>query len=344
MANHSNHSRGKMKAAVIRERGKFAIEQVDIPKPEAKQVRIKVEACGVCHSDSFAIEGLWPGLKYPLTPGHEVVGVIDELGPDTFPWKQGERVGVGWTGYYCGYCSACRRGDLTLCENAKVTGLSFNGGYAEYMVAPVTGLARVPTGLVSAEAAPLLCAGVTTFNSLRHSGAGPGDVVAVLGVGGLGHLAVQFANKIGAYTVAISRSMKSEHEARELGARAYIATDSMDPVVELKKLGGAKVIIATAPSSKLMSSLIGGLGDNGQFMVIAATDEPIQFSGIELLSKKRSIKGWSSGVASDSEDTMRFSEQNRVRAMIEKFPLEKAEEAYHKMMDGKVKYRAVLIP
>jgi 2-desacetyl-2-hydroxyethyl bacteriochlorophyllide A dehydrogenase len=334
----------KMKAVVIRGPGKLEFTQVDIPKPKARQVRIKVQACGVCHSDSFAMSGEFPGSHYPVIPGHEVIGTIDELGPDTHPWKLGQRVGVGWSGFQCGYCHPCRQGDLALCENTKVTGIHIDGGYAEYMVAYTSGLASVPDDLSSADAAPLLCAGVTTFNSLRHAGAEPGDLVAIAGIGGLGHLALQFSNKMGYNTVAISRSKSSEQQARELGAKSYIATDSADAAAELQKLGGAKVVLATAPSGKLISSLVKGLGNNGSLMVVAAPNDPISVSSFDLILKKTALRGWASGVASDSEDTMQFATSMRVRPMIEKFPLEKATEAYQKMMSAQVKYRAVLIP
>jgi propanol-preferring alcohol dehydrogenase len=335
----------KMKAVVIREAGKpFELTQIDIPKPKARQVRIKVQACGVCHSDSFALQGGFPGSHFPIIPGHEVIGTIDELGPDAYPWKVGQRVGVGWSGFQCGYCRPCRTGELALCENGKVTGIHYDGGYAEYMVAYTSGLASVPDELSSADAAPLLCAGVTTFNSMRHAGASPGDVVAVAGIGGLGHLALQFSNKMGFHTVAISRSKSSEQQARELGAKTYIATESANAAAELQKLGGAKVIIATAPSGKLISSLVKGLGNNGSLMVIAAPDDPIMVNSFDLIVKKTALRGWASGVASDSEDTMSFAASQRVRPMIEKFPLEKAAEAYQKMMASQVRYRAVLVP
>ena len=300
----AQNSPGKMKAVVVREVGKLEVAQVDIPKPEARQVRIRIEACGVCHSDVFTVEGQFPGIRYPIIPGHEVIGTIDEVGADVFPWKVGQRVGVGWSGFQCGYCRECRRGELALCENAKITGIQMNGGYAEYMVAPVSGLASVPSELSSVEAAPLVCAGVTTFNALRNSGARPGDVAAVVGIGGLGHLGLQFANKMGFNVVAISRGKESESQARELGARNYIATDSMNAVEELKKLGGAKVILATAPNSALISSLLEGLGPNGKLLLVAVPNDPISFSAAQLIEKKASIQGWYAGVASDSEDTI----------------------------------------
>jgi 2-desacetyl-2-hydroxyethyl bacteriochlorophyllide A dehydrogenase len=337
-------TQGKMKAVVVREAGKLEVAQVDLPKPEARQVRIRVEACGVCHSDAIAIDGTFPGIRYPIIPGHEVSGTIDEVGSDVFPWKVGQRVCVGWYGYQCGYCHACRSGELALCENSKITGLQMNGGYAQYMVSPVSGLAAVPSELSAIDAAPLVCAGITTFNSLRNSGARPGDVVAVVGIGGLGHLALQFANKMGFNVVAISRGKDSEPQARELGARSYIATDSMNAVEELKKLGGAKVILATAPNSALIGSLVEGLGNDGKLLLVAHPDEAISFNAAQLIRKRAAIQGWNSGVANDSEETMKFASTNRVRAMIEKFPLEKAAEAFQKMMTGKVKYRAVLVP
>ena len=333
----------KMKAVVIREPGqKLQISEVDVPTPGPREARIRVEACGVCHSDSIPVTRAIPGIRYPIIPGHEVIGVIDELGPDVVNWKVGQRVGVGWSAGYDETCPSCRRGDLSLCKNMRIPGVNLDGGYAQYMVAPMSGLVAVPPSLPSQEAAPLLCAGVTTYNSLRNSGARPGDVVAILGIGGLGHLGVQFANRMGFHTIAVSRGMESEKVAREMGAKSYIATDTMDAAAELQKLGGAKVVLATAPNAKLMSSMMSGLADNGKLMVLGVPNEPVQIDVFPLVMRRTTVQGWPSGVASDSEDTLRFSEMARVRPMIERFPLEQAEEAYQKMMSGKVRYRAVL--
>jgi D-arabinose 1-dehydrogenase-like Zn-dependent alcohol dehydrogenase len=320
----------------------FQIVDREIETPKPDWVRIRVQACGVCHSDSLLKDGYWPGVKYPRVPGHEVAGVIDEIGSNVTTWKRGQRVGVGWYGGHCGVCIACRRGDLMNCHNAGITGFTHDGGYAEYMVAPAQTLAAIPDGLSPEDAAPLMCAGVTTFNALRHSGALPGDLVAVEAIGGLGHLAVQYVNKFGFRTVAIGRGDDAKDLALKLGAHTYINSDTRNPAEELQRMGGARTIIATAPSGKAMSALIDGLGDNGKLMVIGASPEPIEVTPIQLIHNMRSIQGWASGVAADSEDTLTFSSLTGVRPMIEKFPLNQVEQAYERMMSGKARFRVVL--
>jgi D-arabinose 1-dehydrogenase-like Zn-dependent alcohol dehydrogenase len=333
----------KMKAVQVpKAGGDFEIVERDIPQPAAGHVRIRVLACGVCHSDSVTKEGLFPGIVYPRVPGHEVAGVIDEVGAGVTTWKKGQRVGVGWHGGQDGTCLACRRGDFINCPNAKVCGISYDGGYQEYMVAPVEGLADMPESLDVAEAAPLMCAGVTTFNALRHAGALPGDLVAVQGVGGLGHLGIQFADKFGYRVAAIGRGMENGALAKKLGADIYIDSAATDPGAELQKLGGAAAILATAPSGKSMSALIGGLGNNGVLMVVGASMDPIEVSPIQLIFGKKAIKGWASGLPTDSQDTLRFAELTGVRPMIEKYPFAKAAEAYARMMSGKAEFRVVL--
>ncbi len=316
----------------------------DIPEPAARQVRVKVEACGVCHSDMFTVMGAWPGIRYPRVPGHEVVGTVDAVGSDVPDWKNGMRVGVGWHGGHCGHCSSCRAGDFITCKEGKVPGISYDGGYSEYMIAPFEALASVPDDLSSEDAAPLLCAGITTFNALRHSGAGPGDLVAILGVGGLGHLGVQFASKMGFRTVAIARGADKGPLAKKLGAQIYIDSTAQNPAETLAKLGGAKVILATVTDAKTMTSVLGGLGIDGKLMVVGASGEPIEVSPIMLIGQRRSIAGWPSGTASDSEDTLKFSVQSKVRPMIETFPLARAADAYQHMMSGKARFRVVIKP
>ncbi|MGA9273054.1 MAG: alcohol dehydrogenase [Candidatus Cybelea sp.] len=320
----------------------FEIVERDIPQPAANQVRVRVLACGVCHSDVVTKDGLYPGIAYPRVPGHEVAGVIDELGARVTEWKKGERVGVGWHGGHDGTCLSCRRGDFMNCTNGLVCGVSYDGGYQEYMVAPVEALARMPESLDPAEAAPLMCAGITTFNALRHSGALPSDLVAIQGVGGLGHLAIQFAAKFGYRVAAIGRGSANAALARQLGANIYIDSAASDAAAELQKLGGARVILSTAPSGKAMSSLIGGLGPNGSMVVAGAGPDPIEVSPSQLIAGSKRIQGWASGIATDSEDTLRFAELTGVAPMIEKFPLAQAAEAYARMLSGKVEFRAVL--
>lgn len=333
----------KMKVAIVpKPNADFEIIEREIPAPPPGQVRIRVLACGVCHSDFFVKEGQWPGLEYPRSPGHEVAGIIDELGAGVTAWKKGQRVGVGWHGGHDGTCPSCRRGDFVTCANGKVTGFSFDGGYAEYMLAPAEAVAAMPESLDPAEAAPLLCAGITTFNALRNSGARPGDVVAVQGIGGLGHLGIQFANKFGYHTVAIGRGPENSALAKKLGAHVYIDSQATNAAQELAKLGGAKVILATAPSSKAMSSLIDGLGVNGKMIVIGATPDPIEVAPFQLIGQRKGIQGWPAGSSADSEDTLRFAALSGVRTMIEKFPLAKVNDAYARMMSGKAEFRVVL--
>jgi D-arabinose 1-dehydrogenase-like Zn-dependent alcohol dehydrogenase len=320
----------------------FEFVEREIPEPGSGQVRIRVQACGVCHSDVITKDGLFPGISYPRVPGHEVAGVIDEVGAGVNNWQKGDRVGVGWHGGQDGTCPACRRGDFINCTNAKVCGISYDGGYQEFMVAPVEALARMPDSLNPAEAAPLLCAGITTFNALRHGGALPGDLVAVQGVGGLGHLGIQFAKKFGYRVAAISRGTDNAELAKKLGANAYIDSSATNVAAELQKLGGARTILATAPSGKSISALVNGLGANGTLMVIGASMDPIEASPIQLIMGKKRIQGWASGIPSDSEDTLRFAEMTGVRPMIEKYPLLKAPEAYARMLSGKAEFRVVL--
>jgi len=332
-----------MKVAQIPKAGAdFQIVEREIPNPGTGQVRIKVQACGVCHSDVLTKEGAWPGIQYPRVPGHEVAGIIDELGTGVSGWKQGQRVGVGWHGGQDNTCLSCRSGDFRNCSNLKISGISYDGGYQQYMVAPVEALAAIPESLTDVEAAPLLCAGITTFNALRHSGALPSDLVAVQGIGGLGHLGIQFANKFGYKVAAIGRGPENAALAKKLGATLYIDSKATNAAAELQKLGGAKAILATAPSSKSMSELIDGLGPNGKLMVVGATFDPIEVTPIQLISGSRAIQGWSSGTPTDSEDTLRFAELTGVRPMIETYPLEKAAEAYARMMSGKAQFRVVL--
>jgi D-arabinose 1-dehydrogenase-like Zn-dependent alcohol dehydrogenase len=332
-----------MKAAQISKPGAgFEVVEREVPKPGAGQVRIKVQACGVCHSDLLTVEGAWPGIQYPRVPGHEVAGIIDAVGAGVSTWKKGQRVGVGWHGGQDNTCRECRRGDFRNCRNQQITGISYDGGYQEYMVAPIEALVAIPDSLKDAEAAPLLCAGITTYNALRHSGAFPGDLVAVQGIGGLGHLGVQFANKFGYKVAAIGRGPENAALAKKLGASVYIDSKAANAAEELQKLGGARVILATAPSSKAMSELIDGLGPNGKLIVIGATFDPIEVTPVQLINGSKSIQGWAAGTPADSEDTLRFAELSGVRPMIETYPLEKAAEAYARMLSGKAEFRVVL--
>jgi len=333
----------QMKVAQVSSPGAaFQMVEREIPEPDAGQVRIKVQACGICHSDVLTKEGLFPGIQYPRVPGHEVAGVIDELGAGVSEWKKGQRVGVGWHGGQDNTCRECRRGDFRNCRNLKIPGISYDGGYQEYMVAPVEALVAIPDSLSDADAAPLLCAGVTTYNSLRHSGALPGDLVAVQGIGGLGHLGIQFAQKFGYKVAAIGRGSENAALATKLGASVYIDSQSTNAAQELQKLGGAKVILATAPSSKAMSELVDGLGPNGMLIVVGASFDPIEVTPIQLITGSRTIQGWSTGTPADSEDTLHFAKLSGVRPMIETYPLEKADEAYARMLSGKAQFRVVL--
>ncbi len=320
----------------------FEVVKREVPEPGPNHVRIRVQACGVCHSDLFVKEGHWPGLQYPRVTGHEVAGVIDEVGPGVTTWKKGQRVGVGWHGKHCGQCVPCRRGDFISCQNLRITGFSDDGGYAQYMIASADALAAIPDSLSPAEAAPILCAGITTFNSLRHSGAGAGDLVAVQGLGGLGHLGVQFASKMGYRTVAIGRGKDKEPLALKLGAARYLDTDAVKVAEELTKMGGASVILATAPDSKAMSALIDGLGVGGKLLVVGASADPISVTPIQLIGQRRAIQGWPSGTARDSEDTLNFCALTGIRPMVETFPLEQAAAGYERMLSGKARFRVVL--
>ncbi len=323
--------------------GAFELVERPLPEPHEGQVRIRVEACGVCHSDSVVKEGALYPITYPRIPGHEVIGVIDAVGAGVRPWSAGQRVGVGWHGGHCFVCTACRRGDFIHCQNEQITGVSSDGGYAEYMVARQEALAHVPEPLSAAEGAPLMCAGVTTFNALRHSVARPGDLVAVQGLGGLGHLGVQFANRFGFRTVAVSRGKEKESLAQQLGADEYIDTDATDPAQELSRRGGARVVLTTAPNGRAIVSMLGGVGANGQLLVVAVPPDATELSLASLFPGGQSIQGWASGTAMDSEDTLRFSALRQVRPMIETFPLERAGEAYDRMMSNQVRFRAVLL-
>ena len=320
----------------------FELVERDIPQPGPRQVRVKVQACGLCHSDSFTKEGTWPGIIFPRVPGHEIAGVIDAVGGDVPEWRPGQRVGVGWYCGHCGYCEPCRRGDFVTCRNGRITGITQDGGYADYVVVPFEALARIPDGLTPVEAAPLVCAGITTFNSLRNSGARPPDLIAVLGIGGLGHLGVQFAVKMGFRTVAIARGKDKEPLARKLGAHHYIDSQAENVSEQLQKLGGAKVVLATATSNKAMADTLGGLSLNGKLVILGASFEPLQVNTLPMIGQRQSIAGWPSGSAVDSEDTLTFSALTGVRPMTEVYPLERAAEAYERMMSNKARFRVVL--
>ena len=329
-------------AQISRPGGDFELVERDIPNPIAGQVRIKVQACGVCHSDVLTKEGSLPGIQYPRIPGHEVAGVVDEVGAGVAAWKKGQRVGVGWHGGHDNTCRECRRGNFRNCRNAKVCGVDYDGGYQEYMIAPVEALVAIPDTLADVEAAPLLCAGITTYNALRHSGALPGDLVAVQGIGGLGHLGVQFASKFGYKVAAIGHGPHHAALAKKLGANLYIDSQATNAAEELQKLGGARVILATAPNSKAISALIDGLGPNGELMVVGAAFDPIEVTPGQLIFGSHTIQGWASGTPADSEDTLNFAVLSGVRPMTETYPLEKAAEAYARMMSGKAEFRVVL--
>jgi D-arabinose 1-dehydrogenase-like Zn-dependent alcohol dehydrogenase len=342
---------------VTKPNGPFEIVDRDVPEPGEGQVRIKIQACGICHGDSVPKQGLFPGIKYPRVPGHEVAGVVDEVNKNITAWKVGQRVAVGWHGGHCGHCESCRRGDFLMCKYAQTPGISYDGGYADYMIVPTEALALIPKQLSSIEAAPLMCAGVTTYNALRNSGARVGDVVAIIGIGGLGHLAIQFAAKMGFRTVAIARGKDREEMARKLGAIHYIDSQSQNVAEELVKFSsrstdendasaeataGAKVILATVPSGKAMNAVLGGLSVNGKLIVIGAADENIEVPPLLLISGRRSIMGWPSGTSIDSQDTLTFSAQSGIRSINQVFPLEHAPDAYELMMSGKARFRCVL--
>jgi len=333
-----------MKAVQISEAGgDFEVVDRDIPKPGANDVLIKVEACGVCHSDNFVKEGLFPGLEYPRVPGHEVIGTVEKAGENVHQWNEGQRVGVGWHGGHCFECEPCRRGDFINCQNAKITGISYDGGYAEFMLAPAEAIAAVPDDLKSAEAAPLLCAGITTFNALRNSGARAGDTVAIQGIGGLGHLALQYAHKMGFRTVAISSSDDKRELSEKLGADHFIDYKDEDQSEALQKLGGADIILATAPNSEAISALKSALKPNGKIITVGATPDSLDISPMDLIMGGKTVMGWASGTAMDSEDTLNFSAHNGANSMIETFPLDQAAEAFDSMMNNKARFRAVLV-
>ncbi len=320
----------------------FEVVKREVPVPGHNHVRLKVEACGVCHSDVFVKEGHWPGMQYPRVTGHEVAGIIDEVGPGVTVWQKGQRVGVGWHGAHCGHCVSCRRGDFITCENLRITGFHDDGGYAQYMIARSDVLALIPDVLAPVEAAPILCAGITTFNSLRHSGAVAGDLVAVQGMGGLGHLGLQFASKMGYRTVAIGRGKDKKSLALNLGASRYLDSDAVNVADELTKMGGASVILATVPNGKAMTEVIEGLGVGGKLLVVGASADPITVTPVQLIGKRRSIQGWPSGTAQDSQDALNFCALTGIRPMVETFPLAQAAEAYDRMLSGKARFRVVL--
>jgi D-arabinose 1-dehydrogenase-like Zn-dependent alcohol dehydrogenase len=322
--------------------GAFQLIQKQFPDPGPGHVRIRVHACGVCHSDSLTKEGHWPGIQFPRVPGHEVAGVLDAIGPDVPVFKVGQRVGLGWHGGHCNYCNPCRRGDFMLCENQPISGISYDGGYADYVIAPANAIAIIPDDLKDADAGPLLCAGVTTFNALRNSGARAGDTVAILGIGGLGHLGIQYAAKSGYRTVAVARGADKGPLAKQLGAHIYIDSTTQDPAKELQKLGGAQIILSTVTSAKALEWVVDGLAPAGKFILVGAPDGPVVLNPFPMLLGRRTVAGWPSGTAMDSEDTLNFSALTGVKAMIETFPLEKAEDAYARMMAGKARFRAVI--
>jgi D-arabinose 1-dehydrogenase-like Zn-dependent alcohol dehydrogenase len=320
----------------------LSVSEIERPEPPAGHVRVRVHACGICHSDMFTVNAAYPGIALPRVPGHEIAGVIDATGPGVTTWKAGERVGVGWFGGSDGTCDSCRRGDFITCRNGKVSGISFDGGYAQYTVVPADALARLPDALSFEEAAPLLCAGVTTFNSLRHSGATAGELVAILGIGGLGHLGVQYASKMGFRTVAIARGRDKEALSRELGAAHYIDSSAQDVAAELTALGGAKVVLATVTNGAAMAATLGGLGIDGKLIILGAPFDPLPVPAFALIGGRKSIAGWPSGTSIDSEDTLNFSAQTGIRPMIETLPLERAQEGYERMMSGAARFRVVL--
>ena len=320
----------------------FELVQKEFPSPGPGHVRIRVLACGVCHSDVLTKLGLFPGIEYPRVPGHEIAGVVDEVGPDVPIYKAGQRVGLGWHGGHCNYCIPCRRGDFILCENQQISGIFYDGGYSDYVIAPANALALVPGELADADAAPLLCAGITTYNSLRNSGARAGDTVAILGIGGLGHLAVQYAAKSGYRTVAIARGQDKAPLAKQLGAHLYIDSTTQDPAAELQKLGGATVILSTLTSADALAAAVGGLAPAGKLIILGVPDKPLNVDTIPLILGHRSIVGWPSGTGMDSEDTLNFSALTGIKPMIETYPLEQAAEAFDRMMSGKARFRVVL--
>ena len=332
-----------MRAVVVPEPGAdFVIEEREIPTPGRDEALVRVHACGVCHSDSFAKDGGFPGVSHPRVPGHEIAGVVEALGDGVKGWEVGQRVGIGWFGGNCGYCEWCRRGDFINCENGAIPGISIDGGYADYVVVRANALASMPDDLSDEEAGPLLCAGITTFNALRNSGATAGDRVAILGVGGLGHLGVQFASRMGFETVAVARGTGKEELARKLGAHHYIDSTDGDPGEKLAALGGVDVILATVTNAGAMAALFGGLRARGKLIIVGASMEPLPIPAAALIGGSTTIAGHASGTSRDSEDTLNFSALSGVRPMIETLPLEKAAEAYEKMMAGDARFRMVL--
>jgi len=320
----------------------FEVIEREVPQPGPRQVRVRVQTCGLCHSDSLTKEGHWPGITYPRVPGHEIAGVIDAVGSEVPRWKAGQRVGIGWLGGYCGHCDSCRRGSFVTCANQLITGITMDGGYQDFVVVPFEGLALIPDEISAVDAGPLMCAGITTFNALRNSSARGGDTVAVLGIGGLGHLAVQFASKMGFHTIAIARGPDKEALAKQLGARRYIDSTAVDPAAELQQLGGARIIVATATSAQAMAATIGGLSLDGRLIVLGADFTPMPLNTAGLIGKRAGIYGWPSGSSIDSEDTMKFAATTGVRPMTETFPLEKAQEAYDRMMSNQARFRVVI--
>lgn len=329
---------------VSRPGGPLELIECPIPEPKAGQVRIKVQACGICHSDALTKDGAFAGIQFPRVPGHEVIGVIDAVGRDVpARWQPGQRVGVGWHAWHCGHCDTCRRGDFFACQTGPlVTGLSFDGGYADYMIAPFQAVATLPENLTALDAAPLMCAGLTTYNALRNSGARAGDLVAILGIGGLGHLGVQYAAKMGFRTAAIARGKDKEALARKLGASIYIDSQAADPAAELQRFGGATVVLATVTHGPAMSATVAGLAPRGRLMVLGAANPPLEVVPLDLIMGRRAIEGWYSGTSIDAEDTLNFSAQSGVQSMNEAFPLERAAEAYDHMLSGKARFRVVL--
>ncbi|HEY9125567.1 MAG TPA: alcohol dehydrogenase [Acidobacteriaceae bacterium] len=321
--------------------GAWELVEREFPDPGPGEVRIRVQACGVCHSDSITKFGLFPGIDYPRAPGHEVAGILEAVG-EGVRFQVGQRVGLGWHGGHCNYCEQCRRGEFILCENQKISGISYDGGYADYVIAPANALALIPDDLADLDAAPLMCAGVTTFNSLRNAGARLGDTVAVFGIGGLGHLGVQFAAKGGFRTVAIARGADKAPLAKELGAHIYIDSASQDVPAELQKLGGANVILSTVTAADALASAVGGLAPKGKLIILGVPEKPLEVNTIPLILGERTIAGWPSGTGMDSEDTLEFSTLAGVKPKIETYPLEKAPEAFDRMMSGKAIFRVVL--
>jgi D-arabinose 1-dehydrogenase-like Zn-dependent alcohol dehydrogenase len=333
----------KMRALqVTKPGGPFEMVERDIPEPGPRDVRVKIQACGLCHSDSLTKEGHWPGITYPRVPGHEIAGVIDSVGSQVPRWQAGQRVGIGWLGAYCGYCQSCRRGSFVTCTNQRVTGITLDGGYQDYVLVPFEGLALIPDEVSALDAGPLMCAGITTFNSLRNSGARAGDTVAVLGVGGLGHLAVQFASKMGFRTIAIARGTDKEPLTKQLGARDYIDSTAEDPAARLQRLGGARIIVATVTNAQAMAAVMNGLSLDGRLIVLGADFTPMPLNTAALIGSRTGICGWPSGSSIDSEDTMNFAAMTGIRPMIETYPIEKAQEAYDRMMSNQARFRVVL--